>query len=242
AASAPRRTPGQRPSRWFGCGRYAKTRAPCRGPRLQAPDHPRPARHRAAAAGRSSDPLRARQSGGPVPPPRHDRVCALSFDALDENLDLAAAGEPDFPGLVVADPEIEEPRLAVSDHFERLIDHRTFDAAARDRADHRAFVVNRELGADRARRGTPGGDDRRQCHARSRLAPPRRLLKDFRGIAHAALSSFCRHAKAAMPRRVSGALSTSIKVSRPCKLCTGRNSSTYGIIALIPSDLGSKPS
>src|SRR6516162_7641229 len=61
-------------------------------------------------------------------------------------------------------------------------------------------------------------------------------------LTHAALSSRFSQAEAAMPRLVSGALSTSIKVSRLSKLCTGRNSSTCGIIALIPSDLGSKPS
>ena len=36
------------------------------------------------------------------------------FDALDEDLDLAAAGEAYVPGLLVGDAEIEEARLAVA--------------------------------------------------------------------------------------------------------------------------------
>ena len=36
-----------------------------------------------------------------------------SVHLLDEDLDLAAAGEADIPGLLVGDAEIEQPRLAV---------------------------------------------------------------------------------------------------------------------------------
>src|SRR6202022_3905470 len=103
---------------------------------------------------------------------------------------LAAAGEADLPGLVIGDAEIQEARLAVADHFQRLGYDRPFDAAARDRADHGTLVVDRELGADRPGRGTPGGDNCRQRHTRARLAPTRRLIEDFRRIAHAALSIF----------------------------------------------------
>ena len=121
----------------------------------------------------------------------------------------------------------------------RYLRHRDVDLALEQVAE---AVVDCELGADRARRGTPGGDDGRQRHPRSRLAPSSRLFEDFRRIAHAALSSFSCLAEAAVPRRAIGALSTSIKVSRLSRLCTGRNSSTNGIIAFMPSDLGSKPS
>src|ERR1700730_13241986 len=61
-------------------------------------------------------------------------------------------------------------------------------------------------------------------------------------LAHAAVSSVCRQAEAAVPRRGIGAPRLSITPSRLSRLCTGRNSSTYGIIAFIPRDLGSKPS
>ena len=71
--------------------------------------------------------------------------------ALDEDLDLAAAGEPDLPGLLVADPEIEEARLAVLDRRLCFLDDDTLDTAARDRADKRAVIGDRELGARRAR-------------------------------------------------------------------------------------------
>ena len=81
------------------------------------------------------------------------------------------------------------------------VDDRALDAAARYRADHGAGIVDRELGADRPRRGAPGADHRRQRHARARLAPAPRLFEDFGCIAHAALSWFVRHAAAAVPRR-----------------------------------------
>src|SRR5207237_447808 len=121
---------------------------------------------------------------------------------------------PDFPSLVVADTEIEQPGLAVADRFERLFDNGALDATARHRADHRAGIVDRELGADRTRRGTPRRDDGGQRHARPRLTPTRCLFQNFCRIAHAALSWFARHGVAAVPRRVVAALSTSINVSR----------------------------
>src|SRR5947199_10336997 len=89
------------------------------------------------------------------------RESGPSFDALDKDLDLAAAGQPDLPGLLVADPEIEEARLAVADRFQRLGHDRAFDAAARDRADKGAIAIDRELGAERPGRRAPGPDDRR---------------------------------------------------------------------------------
>ena len=46
----------------------------------------------------------------------------------------------------------------------------------------------------------------------------------------------------AVNRRGAGALSTVTRFSRPSRLCTGRNSSTCGNIALMPKDFGSKPS
>src|SRR5207248_2877474 len=149
-----------------------KPRAPGRASHRRAPDPPQPARLRTAIAGPSRDRLREQRCGAHAPRPQRGRECALSFDALDKDLDLAAAGEADFPGLVVGDAEIEQPRLAVTDRFERLLDNRTLYAAARYRADHGARIVDRELGSNRPRRGTPRCDDSGQRHARPRLAPP----------------------------------------------------------------------
>ena len=36
---------------------------------------------------------------------------------LDEDVDLAAAGQPDVPGLGVGDPEVQQPRLALAQHL-----------------------------------------------------------------------------------------------------------------------------
>src|SRR5205823_10116577 len=127
---------------------------------------------------------RARRSGAHARPPAPHRESGPSFDALDKDLDLAAAGEADFPGLLVTDPEIEEARLAVADRLQGLGDDRAFDAAARHRADKGAAAIDGELGAERAGRGAPSVDDRRERDAFARFAPARRLFEDFRCVAH----------------------------------------------------------
>src|SRR5262249_45702432 len=164
-----------------------------------------------------------------------------SFDALDKDLDLTAAGEADLPGLFIADPEIEQPRAPVLDRLQRLFDDRAFDTAARHRADKVAAVRHRQLGAGRARRRAPGFDHGRQGDALAGVTPRRRLFEDFHRIAHAAWAPLVRNA-AGLPRPASGMLSTATNASRLSRLCTGRNSSTCGNIARMPKDFGSNPS
>src|SRR5580704_15487522 len=169
-----------------------------------------------------------------------------SFDALDKDFDLAAAGETDFPGLFITDSEIEKPRLAVVDCGLRLFDDRALDAAARYRADELAGLADRELGPRRARRRAPSLDHGRQRNALAGAAPRRRLFEDFRVIAHLLLLQAARapirKSAAALNRGDDGELNTVTKFSRLSRLCTGRNSSTCGNIALIPNDFGSNPS
>src|SRR6185312_1982913 len=114
--------------------------------------------------------------------PARDR--RASFDAFHKNLDLAAASEPDLPGLLVADAEGEEPRLAVLDSALRLADDRAFDAAARDRAQKRAVLIDDELRADRPRRRAPGGDHCRQRHALAGGSPFARLVENLLIVVH----------------------------------------------------------
>src|SRR5205085_11009692 len=123
-------------------------------------------------------------SGAHARPPTPRRESGPSFDALDKDLDLAAAGEADFPGLLVRDPEIEEAWVAVADRLQGLGDDRAFDAAARHRADKGAAAIDGEFRAERAGRGAPSIDNRRERDAFARFAPARRLFEDFRGIAH----------------------------------------------------------
>src|SRR5208282_5369581 len=96
---------------------------------------------------------------------------SISLDPLDEDLDLAAASEPDLPGLLVADAEIEQARLAVLDRGDGLAHDRTLDAATRDRALHDALRVDHELAADGAGRGAPGADDGRERDPAALRAP-----------------------------------------------------------------------
>jgi hypothetical protein len=58
-----------------------------------------------------------------------------SFHRLDEDLHAAAAGQPDLPGLLVADAEFQQLRAAGGHHLRRGVDHRALDAAAGHRAD-----------------------------------------------------------------------------------------------------------
>src|SRR5579862_8013576 len=88
-----------------------------------------------------------------------------------EHADSAAAGQADLPGGLIGDAEFQHFRLAALDHVERLGDHRALDAAARDRAEKIAFAVDDQIGADRARRRTPGLDHGGERHVAAVLAP-----------------------------------------------------------------------
>src|SRR5439155_19450453 len=78
---------------------------------------------------------------------------------LDEDVDLAAAGQPDRPGLLVRDPVREEPRAPALEHLAGVFVHVRLDTPARDRSRQLAALRDPELRADWPRRRTPGRDD-----------------------------------------------------------------------------------
>src|SRR5258707_784878 len=90
---------------------------------------------------------------------------------LDEHLDLAAAGQPDLPGGLVGDAELQGPRLAALDHVDGFGHHRALDAAARHRAQKVALVVDHQIRADRPGRRAPGLDHGRDPDAAPGLLP-----------------------------------------------------------------------
>src|SRR3954454_9296259 len=103
---------------------------------------------------RNRDPERRSRARSPEPPAACaplDRAASRrarassSVHTLEEDLQLAAAGKADFPGLLVGDAEIEQARLAVRDHLLRLLDDGALDAAARDRAQHASVGIDHEL-------------------------------------------------------------------------------------------------
>src|SRR2546421_2623232 len=128
-----------------GCGRRATPRASRRAWPRRAPARLRGDRRPIGVGRHSSIRSQAPPSGAHARPPTPRRESGPSFDALDKDLDLAAAGEADFPGLLVRDPEIEEARLAVADRLQALGDDRALDAAARHRADKGAVAIDGEL-------------------------------------------------------------------------------------------------
>ncbi len=91
---------------------------------------------------------------------------------------LPPQARPTSQACSLLTPKIEQPRLAVLDRLERFLDHRAFDAAARDRAQEIAVLVDHQLGAGRPRRGAPGAHHRGQRHALAVAAPVRCLLQD----------------------------------------------------------------
>src|SRR5204863_8775256 len=103
-------------------------------------------------------------AAGRAPPAARRESRSSSVHFLDEDLDLAAAGQADVPGLLVGDAEAEQSRRAVLDRIDRFLDHRALDAAPRDRALQGAAVVDAELAADRPRPGAPGGDHGRDAN------------------------------------------------------------------------------
>src|SRR6185369_7394758 len=70
-------------------------------------------------------------------------------ELLDVDADRSAARQPDLPGRLVGDAELERLRLAAFDHVDRFGHDRALDTAARDRAQEVALVVDDEVGADR---------------------------------------------------------------------------------------------
>src|SRR4051812_3797736 len=73
------------------------------------------------------------------------RFAADLFDLLDKHPDLAAARQPDLPGGLVGDAELQGPRLAALDHVHGFGHHRALDAATRHRAQEIALVVDHEV-------------------------------------------------------------------------------------------------
>src|SRR5690606_35436721 len=90
---------------------------------------------------------------------------------LHIDADAAAAGEPDLPGLLVADAVFEAARLLGIHDPQGFLDYRAFHAAAADRAEDAAVAIRDEHAAHRAGRRAPGGDNRRQCYPTALAAP-----------------------------------------------------------------------
>src|SRR6266852_5247536 len=145
-----------------------------------------------------------------------------SFEGLDEDVDLAAAREPDGEGVLVGDPVGDELRLARLEHAPGALVDVGLDAAARDRAGQLAALRHGQLGADRPRRGAPGRHHGRNRHLLAALPPAGDVGQD---LLHAACL-------------LSIPASTSASSSRLARLCPGRKRSTYGKAARIPPASG----
>src|SRR3712207_1783352 len=83
------------------------------------------------------------------------------IEALDVDVDGAAAGEADLPGQIGGDAVVQQLRPARLEDRLRLLEDGALQAAAGDGADHLAAAVDRQLGAARPGRGALRADDGR---------------------------------------------------------------------------------
>jgi hypothetical protein len=99
------------------------------------------------------------------------RDAVALVEALQEHLDLAAAGQSDTPGRFVFHAEGEGLGVAVLEDVFGLGDHLAFHAAARDRALELAVGGHHHLPADTHWRRAPGADHGGHRHLALRVEP-----------------------------------------------------------------------
>ncbi len=93
---------------------------------------------------------------------------------LDHHTDLPAAGQPHGKGFIIADAVVQQPRAPVFHGLQRLDNHSTLNAAARDGAFHPPLPVNHQLRSHRTRRRPPGFNDRGHSHRTTGAVPLQR--------------------------------------------------------------------
>src|SRR6185369_4346228 len=188
---------------------------------------------------------------------RHER--------LGQDVDRAAAGQPDVPGRLVADPVANHAGVARLARAPDLFRRGALDAAAADRAKHPAVLRDEEDGAFGPRRRAERPDDDGPPD-RQALGPPRVVrLEELahrsaqvrrwaaagsaafpsgwagRSAAGAPSTSAGAWAAASLPRRMSpprAPARTSPRRSRLSTVPAGRKSSMYGRAARIPAASG----
>jgi len=95
----------------------------------------------------------------------------LRFGNVDPDVDLATARKSDAQCEVVGDAERQQARRLTAQDLAPRLDHLALDTTAGDRPGELAALGDRELRADRPRRGSPGRDDARERHALTSSAP-----------------------------------------------------------------------
>jgi hypothetical protein len=99
------------------------------------------------------------------------------FQPLDEDLDLASAGQPYLPGRLVGDAELERLRLTVGHDLFGLGDHLAFHATARDGALEAAICADHQLPTNADRGRPPRTDDGGKRDAAILVEPAARGLQ-----------------------------------------------------------------
>ena len=111
---------------------------------------------------------------------------AVEGHRLDEHLDGPAAGQPDLPGLLIAQVELEQAGQVLPEHLGRLLDDLGVHAAADgDRSEDPAALADQHLRAFFPGGRAAGVHERRQRDLALRLAEPLDVLEE---LAHAGLT------------------------------------------------------
>jgi hypothetical protein len=156
-------------------------------PRALVVELRRPERARADPAGRDEQ-LRARSGSlehrdlGGAPTASRDllerggRGVAVG---LHPHVDLATARQPDVPGLVIGDAELQQTRWLAGQHPLGHLDDGALHAAAGHRPRDLAGLADRHLRARRARRRAAHGDHGRQRDPLALALPALEFSKDL---------------------------------------------------------------
>ncbi|MDH6628605.1 hypothetical protein M2271_006438 [Streptomyces sp. LBL] len=105
------------------------------------------------------------------------------IDALDEDVEFAAAGQADREGVVVGVAEPGPLRSApVVQHLSAQFVHRALDAAAGDAADRVAVLVHRDRRTDRQGCAAVHVDDGGQGEGASLAAPAVQCVRDVQHV------------------------------------------------------------
>ncbi len=152
-----------------------------------------------------------------------------SVHALEEDLQLAAAGEADFPGCSLVMPKSSSRGLPSA--ITSCASLNTAPSTQRRRPSPASCLGrDHELRSRRPRRGAPGRGHGGERHALAFAAPLRRGFQYFLFFRHAALGSF----SCGRSLRIVALPSASARLCMLSRLWIARKSSTWRIMALAP--------
>ena len=155
---------------------------------------------RPCAIGRRDD---AHEERGVLGKDRLERRSVQHAHRLDENVDRAAAREPDGEGELVADPIVHDARMVIAQHGHGLLVHGGFDATVAHGARDLLPGSRDQRRTEGTRCGSGDADDGRDRHGVTGGEPLRELGRDLfhRVAASAAAGSLRKRRRHPSPQK-----------------------------------------